>query len=54
MTNYVWQSGIDWNAIQTGGVGYLRGGLTTGLGAGGGCGYFGASSADRLLAGEGD
>jgi hypothetical protein len=29
MTDYVWQLGIDWNAIQTGGVGYLRGGLTT-------------------------
>jgi len=27
MTDYVWQLGIDWNAIQTGGVGYLRGGL---------------------------
>ena len=32
MTEYFWQLGIDWNAIQTGGVGYLRGGLarTTG------------------------
>jgi hypothetical protein len=29
MTSYVWQLGIDWNAIQTGGVGYLRGGLGT-------------------------
>jgi hypothetical protein len=28
MTDYVWQLGIDWNAIQTGGVSYLRGGLT--------------------------
>lgn len=27
MTDYFWQLGIDWNAIQTGGVGYLRGGL---------------------------
>lgn len=27
MTDYIWQLGIDWNAIQTGGVGYLRGGL---------------------------
>ncbi|HSK80208.1 MAG TPA: hypothetical protein VLQ45_27385 [Thermoanaerobaculia bacterium] len=27
MTEYVWQLGIDWNAIQTGGVSYLRGGL---------------------------
>jgi hypothetical protein len=29
MAYYVWQLGIDWNAIQTGGVSYLRGGLTT-------------------------
>jgi hypothetical protein len=29
MAGYIWQLGIDWNAIQTGGVGYLRGGLTT-------------------------
>jgi hypothetical protein len=28
MKEYVWELGIDWNAIQTGGVGYLRGGLT--------------------------
>jgi hypothetical protein len=34
MTEYVWQLGIDWNAIQTGGVGYLRGALTTAAGAG--------------------
>ena len=27
MAGYIWQLGIDWNAIQTGGVGYLRGGL---------------------------
>ncbi|HEY0553614.1 MAG TPA: hypothetical protein VGG20_05070 [Thermoanaerobaculia bacterium] len=27
MADYIWQLGIDWNAIQTGGVGYLRGGL---------------------------
>ena len=27
MANFVWQLGIDWKAIQTGGVGYLRGGL---------------------------
>ena len=25
--SFVWELGIDWNAIQTGGVGYLRGGL---------------------------
>lgn len=29
MASYIWQLGIDWNAIQTGGVSYLRGGLTT-------------------------
>ena len=29
MAGYIWQLGIDWNAIQTGGVGYLRGGLAT-------------------------
>jgi len=29
MAGYIWQLGIDWNAIQTGGVGYLRGALTT-------------------------
>jgi hypothetical protein len=29
MAGYIWQLGIDWNAIQTGGVGYLRGSLTT-------------------------
>ena len=29
MADYIWQLGIDWNAIQTGGVGYLRGALTT-------------------------
>ena len=29
MVRYIWQLGIDWNAIQTGGVGYLRGGLGT-------------------------
>ena len=29
MAGYIWQVGIDWNAIQTGGVGYLRGALTT-------------------------
>lgn len=27
MADYVWQLGIDWNAIQTGGVSYLRGSL---------------------------
>jgi hypothetical protein len=27
MADYIWQLGIDWNAIQTGGVSYLRGGL---------------------------
>jgi hypothetical protein len=30
MTDYVWQLGIDWNAIQTGGVSYLRGSLLQG------------------------
>jgi hypothetical protein len=29
MANYVWQLGIDWNAVETAGVSYLRGGLTT-------------------------
>jgi hypothetical protein len=24
MTNYVWQLGIDWHAIQTGGVDYTE------------------------------
>lgn len=28
MTEYVWELGIDWNAIETVGVSYLRGGLT--------------------------
>ena len=32
MADYIWQLGIDWNAIQTGGVGYLRGGLATASG----------------------
>jgi hypothetical protein len=32
MAGYIWQLGIDWNAIQTGGVGYLRGGLITAAG----------------------
>ncbi len=27
MADYIWQLGIDWNAIQTGGVSYLREGL---------------------------
>lgn len=27
MANYIWELGIDWNAIQTGGASYLRGGL---------------------------
>jgi hypothetical protein len=27
MTEYVWELGIDWNAIETEGVSYLRGGL---------------------------
>ena len=27
MTEYVWELGIDWNAIETVGVSYLRGGL---------------------------
>jgi hypothetical protein len=27
MANYVWQLGIDWNAVETAGVSYLRGGL---------------------------
>ncbi|HKV12576.1 MAG TPA: hypothetical protein VJ725_30810 [Thermoanaerobaculia bacterium] len=30
MTDYVWELGIDWNAIETAGVSYLRGGLATG------------------------
>lgn len=34
MAEYIWELGIDWNAIQTGGVGYLRGGLTTASGEG--------------------
>jgi hypothetical protein len=29
MADYIWQLGIDWNAIQTGGVSYLRGGLVS-------------------------
>jgi len=28
MANYVWQLGIDWNAVETAGVSYLRGDLT--------------------------
>jgi hypothetical protein len=27
MTSYTWQLGIDWNAVETVGVSYLRGGL---------------------------
>ncbi|MEA2605038.1 MAG: hypothetical protein QOF89_6030 [Acidobacteriota bacterium] len=27
MAKYVWQLGIDWNAVETEGVSYLRGGL---------------------------
>lgn len=30
MANYVWELGIDWNAIETAGVSYLRGGLVAG------------------------
>jgi hypothetical protein len=30
MTEYVWELGIDWNAIEPEGVSYLRGGLATG------------------------
>jgi hypothetical protein len=30
MTSYVWQLGIDWNAVETAGVSYLRGGLQAG------------------------
>lgn len=30
VADYIWQLGIDWSAIQTGGVSYLRGGLLTG------------------------
>jgi hypothetical protein len=30
MTEYVWELGIDWNAIEPEGVSYLRGGLVTG------------------------
>jgi len=28
MADYIWELGIDWEAVQTGGVGYLRSGLT--------------------------
>jgi hypothetical protein len=27
MSEYVWELGIDWNAVETAGVSYLRGGL---------------------------
>lgn len=30
MTDYVWELGIDWNAVETAGVSYLRGGLVQG------------------------
>jgi hypothetical protein len=30
MTEYVWELGIDWNAVETDNVSYLRGGLVTG------------------------
>ena len=30
MTEYVWEFGIDWNAVETEDVSYLRGGLATG------------------------
>jgi predicted RNA-binding protein with TRAM domain len=30
MAVYTWLLGIDWNAVQTGGVSYLRGGLLAG------------------------
>jgi hypothetical protein len=30
MANYVWELGIDWNAVETAGVSYLRGGLVQG------------------------
>lgn len=30
MTEYVWELGIDWNAVETAGVSYLRGGLVQG------------------------
>lgn len=30
MADYVWQLGIDWNAVETAGVSYLRGGLFQG------------------------
>jgi hypothetical protein len=29
MTEYVWELGVDWNAVETMGVSYLREGLTT-------------------------
>lgn len=29
MTEYIWELGIDWNAVETADVSYLRGGLTT-------------------------
>src|SRR4051794_11895980 len=28
MADYIWELGIDWEAVQSGGVGYLRSGLT--------------------------
>lgn len=30
MANYVWELGIDWDAVETAGVSYLRGGLVAG------------------------
>ena|SRR5436305_129375 len=30
MADYTWQLGIDWNAVETAGVSYLRGGLLEG------------------------
>ena len=30
MTAYTWELGIDWNAVETAGVSYLRGGLLQG------------------------
>jgi hypothetical protein len=32
MTDYVWELGIDWNAVETAGVSYLRGGLVKKIG----------------------
>ena len=48
MTDYIWQLGIDWNAIQTGGVGYLRGGLGTEVTADGATTFVPSSSTNPV------